>query len=62
MKASQKSFLSFGIVLFIMVTVAQSLAGPMMMRHGKGPGVHPHSMGFFWEGSLPATQGDGPGS
>ena len=35
------------LALFFMIAVSGDLfAGPMMMRHGKGPGVHPHSMGF----------------
>lgn len=42
------------LVLFIIIfTVSQSLAGPMMMRQGKGPGMHHHSMGFGGKGTCP---------
>jgi len=40
--------------LFFIVAISGDLfAGPMMMRYGKGPGVHPHSMGFGGKGFCP---------
>lgn len=40
--------------LFIIIAITGDLfAGPMMMRHGKGPGIHPHSMGFGGKGMCP---------
>ncbi|MCH7623509.1 MAG: c-type cytochrome [Nitrospinae bacterium] len=40
-------------LFFIITTTGDLLAGPMMMRHGKGPGIHPHSMGFGGKGICP---------
>jgi len=33
-------------LFFVIALIGDLLAGPMMMRHGKGPGIHPHSMDF----------------
>ena len=40
-------------LFFIIVISGDLFAGPMMMRYGKGPGVHPHSMGFGGKGICP---------
>ena len=47
--------LNITVLSFFLVTAIAGdlLAGPMMMRHGKGPGVHPHSMGFGGKGICP---------
>lgn len=53
MKKFQGCFLMFLSLFFIFITAGELFAGPMMMRHGKGPGVHPHSMGFGGKGVCP---------
>ena len=53
MNAFRKSFINFLIIFFIFSTAGQLLAGPMMMRHGKGPGMHLHSQGFAGKGVCP---------
>jgi mono/diheme cytochrome c family protein len=48
------------LFLFISTAATQSLAGPMMMRHGKGPGMHHHSMGFGGKGTCPQPRWTAP--
>lgn len=43
-------------LFFIIVLTGDLFAGPMMMRHGKGPGIHPHSMGFGGKGFCPQSR------
>lgn len=53
MKSFHKPILALLILVFMVAAAAQALAGPMMMRQGKGPGMHPHSMGFGGKGICP---------
>ncbi len=53
MNVFHKSIFVLSILTLILATVAQVLAGPMMMRHGRGPGMHHHSMGFGGKGICP---------
>ncbi len=53
MKKFYSSFLMVLPLFFIVVIAGDLFAGPMMMRYGKGPGVHPHSMGFSGKGICP---------
>ena len=53
MNAFRKSFIAFLTIILIFATVAQLFAGPMMMRSGKGPGMHLHSQGFSGKGICP---------
>ncbi len=49
-----RGFLVTALPLFFVIAITGDLlAGPMMMRHGKGPGIHPHSMGFGGKGICP---------
>ena len=52
-KIFYKSFVVFQTLFFIFSTAGQLMAGPMMMRQGKGPGMHSHSMGFQGKGVCP---------
>jgi mono/diheme cytochrome c family protein len=53
MKKFHRCFLAALSLFFIIAISGDLFAGPMMMRHGKGPGVHPHSMGFGGKGFCP---------
>jgi len=53
MKVFLKSIFSLLVLFFILAMAAQVLAGPMMMRPGKGSGMHHHSMGFGGKGNCP---------
>lgn len=53
MNVLRRSLIVFLPLLFTIAIIGDLYAGPMMMRHGKGPGVHPHSMGFGGKGICP---------
>jgi cytochrome c553 len=53
MKKIHRCFLMILPLVVIVVIAGDLFAGPMMMRYGKGPGVHPHSMGFGGKGFCP---------
>jgi len=53
MKKFHSSFFKVLPLFFIVVISGDLFAGPMMMRHGRGPGIHPHSMGFGGKGICP---------
>ena len=56
MKKFHSSFLTALALFFIIANTGDLLAVPMLMRHGKGPGIHPHSMGFGGKGICPQSR------
>jgi mono/diheme cytochrome c family protein len=53
MKSIHKPNITVLIVVILLAMAAEVLAGPMMMRRGRGPGMHHHSMGFAGKGNCP---------
>jgi mono/diheme cytochrome c family protein len=53
MKVFSKYLIASLVYLFAGTLAVQAWAGPMMMRQGKGPGMHHHSMGFGGKGTCP---------
>jgi len=56
MKVFHKSIFPLLVLFFMVATAAQVLAGPMMMRHGRGMGMHHHSMGMAGKGNCPQSR------
>lgn len=56
MNIVRRFFVAALSLFFIIALTGDLFAGPMMMRHGKGPGVHPHSMGFGGKGFCPQSR------